>query len=156
MIVCVMLCDRFFVVKYLFIYRLVSYKMKWLLIVIWIFFVVVVLFLLLGFGFVELYYFRIWCFINFVSWCCLDWINIYFYFCLCLLVLLVIVVINVVVIYLICNLDKSDFIFLSEIDRKKRKIEEIYIVILMMIIVILFSVCWILLVVGILYSLICI
>lgn len=73
---------------------------------------------------------------------------------MCLLVLLVIVVINVVVIYLICNLDKSDFIFLSEIDRKKRKIEEIYIVILMMIIVILFSVCWILLVVGILYSLI--
>lgn len=153
MIVCAMSCDRFFAVKYPLIYRSASHKTKRLLTAIWIFSAVVASFPLLGFGSVELYYPRTWCFINFASQRRLDRINTYFYSCLCLLVLLVTVVTNVAVIHSICNLDKSDLILSSEIDRKKRKIEETYIVTLMMTIVILFSVCWIPLVVGIPYSL---
>lgn len=153
MIVCAMSCDRFFAVKYPLIYRSASHKTKRLLTAIWIFSAVVASFPLLGFGSVEMYYPRTWCFINFASRRRLDRINTYFYSSLCLLVLFITVVTNVAVIYAICNLDKSDLILSSEIDRKKRKIDETYIVTLMMSIVILFSVCWVPLVVGILYNL---
>lgn len=149
MIVCAMSCDRLFAVKYPLNYRCHTHKTKQVIATIWLFSAAVASFPLLGFGSVQMYYPKTWCFINFASKRRLDRINAYFYASLCLFILCITIVTNVAVIYSICNLDKNDPILSNEVEKRKRKIDETYIVTLMMTIVILFSVCWIPLVVSI-------
>jgi hypothetical protein len=148
MIVCAMSCDRLFAIKYPIIYRSGNHKTKRILITIWIFSALVASFPLLGFGSVQMYYPGTWCFINFASRRSLDRINTYVYSSLCLLILFITAITNTAVIHSICQHDRTKIISSSGLERRKRKNGETYIVTLMLSIVVLFSVCWIPLMVG--------
>ncbi|XP_062614548.1 prostaglandin E2 receptor EP4 subtype-like [Saccostrea cucullata] len=148
MIVCAMSCDRLFAVRYPITYRRGNHKTKRVLLAVWIFSAIIASFPLLGFGSAKMYYPGTWCFINFASQRCLDRINTYVYSSLCLLILLITVIANTAVIYSICKYDKQDCIISNDFERRRRKNDETYIVTLMLSIVIVFSVCWIPLVVG--------
>lgn len=100
MIVCVMLLDRYVVILYLFFYGL-GKNGRWvnvMLCIVWIVGVVIFGFQLVGLGLSFNYYFKFWCFINFVEMNMLDRVNLYIYFIIGILFLLLILGVNIMVI----------------------------------------------------------
>jgi hypothetical protein len=140
MIVCAMSFDRFMAILYPF-----EYNSDWkerrtnlMLVGIWIAGAFISSLQLMGLGSSYNYYPGSWCFLNFVGTSALDRANSYIYSLLGISILFVTITLNFIVIVSVCRGMKSDI----KLSAKRRRKNDIFIIIFLMIIVTVFSMCW--------------
>lgn len=149
MIVCAMSFDRFMAILYPF-----EYNSDWkerrtnlMLVCIWIAGAFISSLQLMGLGSSFNYYPGSWCFLNFVGTSTLDRTNSYIYSLIGITILLVTITLNLIVIVSVCRGMKSDI----KLSAKRRRKNDIFIIIFLMIIVTVFSLCWTPLMVSVSY-----
>ena len=140
MIVCAMSLDRFLAILYPFRYNTAGKERRTniTLIVIWIIGTAISCLPLLGLGSSFNYYPGSWCFLNFVGTSTLDRINSYIYSLFGFAILITTLTLNFIVIVTVCRGMNSDI----KLATKRRKKNDVFIVIFLLIIVSVFGFCW--------------
>ncbi|XP_062578507.1 prostaglandin E2 receptor EP4 subtype-like [Saccostrea cucullata] len=140
MIVCAMSVDRFMAILYPFIYNTEGKERRTniMLISIWITGTFISCLQLMGLGSSFNYYPGSWCFLNFVGTTTLDRANSYIYSLFGLAILALTISLNFIVIVSVCRGMKSNI----KVTAKRRRKNDIFIVIFLLIIVTVFGVCW--------------
>ncbi|XP_052718062.1 prostaglandin E2 receptor EP4 subtype-like [Crassostrea angulata] len=138
LIVSAMSFDRFLAVSFPLLYRVSKVKRtNLILIVIWLFSACISSLNLVGVGSVKNFYPGSWCFLDFASKGKLERINTFIYSITGLLILLTTIFLNIAVVFSVRRRPKF-----SDSDRKRRR-NEIFIIVFLFLIVTLFSICWI-------------
>lgn len=137
-IVSAMSLDRFLAVTFPILYRESQGKRTTVtLVLIWAFTAIVSSLNLLGIGSVKNFYPGSWCFVDFANNGRLERVNTYIYSITGLIILSTTVMLNIAVVYSVSRKPK-----LSTSD-KKRKRNDIFIIVFLFTIVTLFSICWV-------------
>ena len=133
--------DRFLAILFPFVYnRSKERRTNITIVVVWLTSAFISALPIMGFGSVFNFYPGTWCFINFASNDSIDKALVYVFCCVGIIILIAIVVFNFAVIFSVCQRCCSKSIGNKQGHRFK---DDVYIVILLVGIVLLFSVCWV-------------